>query len=254
MNMSFLGGDRDIASNSWHWLAHPVRAAVWLAAIACIGSACGTTVDGTGGSGGSTTTGFADGGGGTGGGPHGVPCASAQNGDPCDSPGESCGVSECYGCFSQCMNDHSWMVTCNDPPPCPADPLPKHSSCDDFCETNTGCSYTVQTSCGPQTLAPVCGPLGWEYEVSCQTDCGSITDPTACDAAIDCMWIVSCSTSPSQVAMCIPSSNPFGSCSAFSCQQGEVCQDVVINPDNPHSMDCSQASGNMPVCTPAPMP
>ncbi|HTI33313.1 MAG TPA: hypothetical protein VL422_06505, partial [Miltoncostaea sp.] len=123
----FPGGDRDIASNSWHVLAHPLRAVVWLAAIACLGSACGTTVEGAGhgGSGGSTTSGLPDSSGSNGGGPHGVPCESAQDGDPCDSDGESCGVSECYGCFSQCLGDH-WRVTCNDPPPCPADPLPKH--------------------------------------------------------------------------------------------------------------------------------
>lgn len=177
-----------------------------------------------------------------------VPCESAKDGDACASPGESCGAIECYGCSTFCKDDGTWSVSCSEPPACPLEPVAQASGCDPFCGPYTCGPYTVETSCGPETVTAECSPVGWGYPVQCQADCGAQADANSCDATLGCAWVVPCTTSPVQTIGCYPFPFEISTCPFATCDAGETCVEVYVNPTDLRSSDCSGAAAIAAMC------
>lgn len=182
-----------------------------------------------------------------------VPCDAAKDGDPCAVVGESCGAIECYGCLSYCQEGGLWSVSCSEQPACPADPVAQASACDSFCGPTSCGPYVVDTSCGPETVTAECTGVGWAYPgVECQADCAALPDPNSCDAALGCVWVVPCTTSPVQTIGCYPFPFEISTCSFANCDVGETCVEVYVNPTDLRSSDCSGSAGIAAMCLPGP--
>jgi hypothetical protein len=180
-----------------------------------------------------------------------VPCESAKDGDPCATPGETCGAIECYGCLSYCQMD-AWAVTCSEQPACPSAPVAQASLCDSFCGPYSCGPYTVETPCGPETVTAECSPFGWAYPLECKVDCASVPDANSCDATLGCAWVVPCTTSPVLTIGCYPFPFEISTCEYADCDLGETCVEVYVNPDDLRTSDCSGSAAIAAMCLPAP--
>lgn len=110
----------------------------------------------------------------------GVPCDEAEDGDPCDVPGEICGDGwECEWTEKECGTDHKWHVYyyaedccygecgCYEEGPyyCPED-VPESGMWCDPCYEGPFCEYQVETQCGVQTVGAWCDEYSWAWEVT----------------------------------------------------------------------------------------
>jgi hypothetical protein len=206
------------------------------------------------GEGGDGQGGDAEGGGG--GKPGPVACAEAEDGDPCASPGETCGATECFGCSKLCDGSTmTWSVTCSEAPECEPDAVRWGGVCDDFCGPFECGPYDVETTCGTESITAECGPFGWVYPTECAPDCRNAIGPEACGAMLDCIWIQPCEGSDRLDPRCVSLAAPLGRggianelCSADLCPEGTVCVEYGINPGQPASGDCSNAATAAATC------
>lgn len=181
-----------------------------------------------------------------------VPCEVAKDGDPCATPGESCGAIECYGCASLCQEAGTWSVSCSEQPTCAAEPVAQTSPCDPFCGPITCGPYVVETSCGTETVTAECSPVGWGYPLECQADCAAAPDAKTCDETLGCAWVVPCTTSPVQTIGCYAFPFEISTCQFAECDAGESCVEVYVNPTDLRSSDCSGAAAIAAMCLAAP--
>ena len=136
------------------------------------------------------------------------------------------------------------VVSCNPPPPCPAEVPENGSSCDFPNE----CGYTVESECG---LAPVnasCDGVTWTVdELICNPPapdpCTTIGVLADCVADPTCRWLV-----PGCGAPALPQEGCFAKddCSAGDCPLGEECQVASTQCDN-----CQTCDFPVLVCLPA---
>ncbi len=178
-------------------------------------------------------------------GPGGVPCASAVNGDPCDKAGDFCGADECYGCNSQCVAGH-WVVSCSEPPACPAEPITAFSTCDNYCGEGPCGPYPVTGPCGTEMASVQCTLFGWVYSISCPADCASIGDLTTCGATTGCTWMETCPGSPVAISGCVSTDFAVSDCLNSGCPSGQTCQQVIVDMENIAPGVCES---NVPMCT-----
>jgi len=151
----------------------------------------------------------------------------------------------CGQWFSFSCNGTTWIAgeppfSCNPPPPCPGEIPIEGSEC--FATPGgfpEGCSYLVETACGPTEIFPTCvgdanGYFFWDYGgASCTPmvpDCASYTDPALCEYDTTCRWLEpGCASDPSEIPApqgCFP----IDDCTANSCAMGTTCTQVVENP------------------------
>ncbi|MFT3775887.1 MAG: hypothetical protein QM820_61875 [Minicystis sp.] len=227
-------------SLDWHAPAQPRRAGQGLLLLMLGLAACSSAEPqnpGTGGHGGSDSP---------------VSCGAANNGDPCAHDGESCGPAECFGCSKTCVVGR-WLVHCTEPPPCPTEAPAQGSACDSFCGPTSCGPYTVQTTCGPETVQSQCGTFGWLFPTTCKVDCISITDETACDGTLGCLWAKPCSGSDVLQPLCMPVTSGADHCGS-GCPDGTACADLAVNFVDPKSGDCTNAGVLVNLCLPAATP
>ncbi len=213
----------------------------------------GTTTTTSTGTGTGTSTGTSGGGGGG----TAVACEDAVDGDPCATPGESCGAIECYGCSSFCA-DGEWNVNCTEEPACDSDPVAWGTVCDSFCGPFDCGPYDVEAACGVESLGAECGPFGWAYTGSeCFPDCRAAGDAESCGALLDCVWLVPCEGSDDMTPRCasLGAAPAAGGvvqqfCDDQPCPMDQVCVELGVNPSDLASGDCSGSGSLATVCDP----
>lgn len=212
-----------------------------LSLILC--AACDPDPGGSGGSGGSAAA---------------VACVDAQDGDPCDSPGDMCGAEDGYGCSKFC-NETTWSVSCTEQPACPEEPPASAGPCDaEYGPTPCG-PYEVETECGIESISAECTILGWVYPTECAPDCSVALDAESCGAILDCVWIKPCEGEFEPRCASLASPLDQGGianqiCDQIECPVGSSCLSFAINQDAPPSGNCEGTGSAWVTCEPVPTP
>jgi hypothetical protein len=192
----------------------------------------------------------------------GCPAETPTDGNACEDPGTCNYSDECDGeIVATCGEEGTWSVewgsSCNPPPPCPSE-LPTEG---DECEFTPGgvpegCSYEVQTACGPQTAAASCeqtGDLAYEWVITppectpTDPDCSLYTQATLCSSDTSCRWLVpGCEDEPLTPfeAGCFP----IADCPADGCGLDQECSSVTYNPC--FDAKCEACAAEATVCLP----
>jgi hypothetical protein len=145
---------------------------------------------------------------------------------------DECGQNVTASCGGESatwtVND---VVSCNPPPPCPAE-LPENNS---LCDFETSCAVAVDSACGVLMATATCavaedGSLRWEVAAPlCEApaDCDAFAgNPSQCELHTSCRWLVS-GCDPSGVffpSACYPADD------CVSCEPGEACTPVTFDP------------------------
>ncbi|MBL8739617.1 MAG: hypothetical protein JNK04_00940 [Myxococcales bacterium] len=197
--------------------------------------------------------------------PGDCPAQVPAAGDPCDPEVGSCQYADdCGQTITASCNGATWEVdpvsSCNPPPPCPIT-LPAEG---DPCEltpggTPRGCTYDVETACGPATATAECVEVeeqGLVWLVTAppctppEPSCFDYTNAGVCEADSTCRWLVpGCGGKgdPGFAAGCFPALEctvgPSDNC-------GELEECVTLNHDPCWNSSCGACGSDTNVCLP----
>lgn len=169
------------------------------------------------------------------------PCPPSQpaDGETCPYPGTSCDYDDEFDCggggtVTSTCTEEGWVsmtLFCQPEPECP-DELPLNGAGCDGWDFAYYCAYDVETSCGIVQASASCdfveaGPT-WSVQLldGCPS-CDAHFTAETCDANPACQWLEpGCGDPALAIAGCFPAEP----CTADSCDEGETCIGVVIDP------------------------
>lgn len=160
-------------------------------------------------------------------------CGEGQNGDPCESPGETCEIGdECGGELHRCLSDHTWEVgyydsVCCGETPCP-DAVPNEGESCTPCYP--ACQWQKASACGDVVIDATCGD-DWTWHLTATSSCGDCAlydTMDACNADPNCRYLTpdECNDPVLTTSGCHAKTD----CSADNpCADGQTCTAVTAN-------------------------
>lgn len=173
----------------------------------------------------------------------------------CDYGVDVCGVTQTASCVGGKWQYYG-SVPCNPPAPdpeCPPDLPAQGAACNWFWQSGFGCSYTVDTGCGMQSISVSCNPdtVTVEYAAPTCGQCSTLTTESMCSTDAGCRWLTpGCGMGPLPAAGCFATTDCTGDTDCTTA--GNTCQEVSYNPC--YNKPCNACGGTASVCLPPPGP
>jgi hypothetical protein len=142
--------------------------------------------------------------------------------DECGEPGSATLEVTC--------TDSGWSIPvykCSEPPPCPGQLPVAGTDCSEWYDS-WGCTFTVETECGPAFASASCDGELWQVTVQSECEsCATLSSAAACEGVEGCRWLApGCGESAPVLEGCYPELP----CTPDSCDEGETCSTVSYNP------------------------